>query len=60
MQFFLSIPWSIKPFANFQFDQMIKQKIIDQAYLEGCYELGKKYPDFCASIYALCTAPGAP
>ena len=39
-----------KPFANFQFDKMLKHSVIDAAYLDGCYELGKKYPDFCASI----------
>ena len=44
-----------KPFANFQFDSMIEHKIIDDAYLEGCFQLGKKYPDFCASVYAVCS-----
>ena len=43
-----------KPFANFQFDKMMAQGAIDTAYLEGCYELGKKYPDFCASVFAIC------
>lgn len=44
-----------KPFANFQFDRMIESGAIDSEYLEGCFLLGKKYPDFCASIYAVCT-----
>jgi 2-polyprenyl-3-methyl-5-hydroxy-6-metoxy-1,4-benzoquinol methylase len=44
-----------KPFANFQFDLMIQNGIIEDAYLEGCFQLGKKYPDFCASIYSVCT-----
>jgi 2-polyprenyl-3-methyl-5-hydroxy-6-metoxy-1,4-benzoquinol methylase len=43
-----------KPFANFQFDKLMNTDIIDQAYLDGCYELGKSYPDLCASIYLLC------
>ncbi len=43
-----------KPFANFQFDLMIQHKIIDQAYLDGCYALGMKYPDLSASIYLVC------
>lgn len=43
-----------KPFANFQFDQIIKEKIIDSLYLEGCYKLGMIYPDLCASIYVIC------
>lgn len=42
-----------KPFANFQFDRLISEKIIDNAYLEACFELGKKYPDFCASIFSI-------
>lgn len=44
-----------KPFANFQFDKLIEHAIIDEAYLEGCYELGMVYPDLSASIYAVCT-----
>jgi 2-polyprenyl-3-methyl-5-hydroxy-6-metoxy-1,4-benzoquinol methylase len=43
-----------KPFANFQFDKLLHTDIIDKAYLDGCYELGKEYPDLCASIYLVC------
>ncbi len=43
-----------KPFANFQFDKLLETKIIDQGYLDGCYQLGMIYPDLCASIYLLC------
>jgi 2-polyprenyl-3-methyl-5-hydroxy-6-metoxy-1,4-benzoquinol methylase len=43
-----------KPFANFQFDQLIKHDIIDDAYLEGCYEMGMIYPDLSASVYTVC------
>lgn len=43
-----------KPFANFQFDRLIAEKIIDKAYLDGCYQLGQIYPDLCASIYLIC------
>lgn len=43
-----------KPFANFQFDKLMKTDIINQAYLDGCYELGMHYPDLCASIYLVC------
>lgn len=43
-----------KPFANFQFDLMVQHKIIDEAYLEGCYAMGMKYPDLAASIYVVC------
>lgn len=43
-----------KPFANFQFDQLMKTDIISKEYLDGCYKLGMQYPDLCASIYLLC------
>jgi len=44
-----------KPFANFQFDLLMKHKIIDEGYLEGCYALGMQYPELSASIYLVCT-----
>ena len=43
-----------KPFANFQFDLLLKHKVIDQAYLDGCYALGMQYPELTASIYLVC------
>jgi 2-polyprenyl-3-methyl-5-hydroxy-6-metoxy-1,4-benzoquinol methylase len=49
-----------KPLANYQFDKLMKTDIIDQGYLDGCYELGMQYPDLCASIYLLCGKGGAP
>ena len=45
-----------KPLANFQIDRLLESDVIKGDYLEGCYELGKKYPDLCASIYAICEA----
>jgi 2-polyprenyl-3-methyl-5-hydroxy-6-metoxy-1,4-benzoquinol methylase len=44
-----------KPFANFQFEQLLKSKIIDEGYLDGCYALGMQYPELTASIYIVCT-----
>lgn len=44
-----------KALANFQWDRLLKTDIISEDYLEGCYELGKKYPDLCSSIYFVCT-----
>ena len=43
-----------KPLANFQFDAALAAGTIDQAYIEGCYQLGMVYPDLCASIYLVC------
>ncbi len=43
-----------KPLANFQMDAALKAGIIDQKYLDGCYELGKDFPELCGSIYAVC------
>lgn len=43
-----------KALANFQWDRLLKTDIISPEYLEGCYQLGQKYPDLCASIFLLC------
>jgi hypothetical protein len=43
-----------KPLANFQFDRALKDGIVGDDYLNGCFELGKTYPELCASIYAVC------
>lgn len=42
-----------KPLANFQLDKALEHELISEAFLEGCFELGKKYPDLCSSIYAV-------
>lgn len=43
-----------KALANFQWDKLLQTDIISEEYLEGCYELGKQYPDLCASIFLVC------
>jgi 2-polyprenyl-3-methyl-5-hydroxy-6-metoxy-1,4-benzoquinol methylase len=43
-----------KVLANFQWDKLLHTDIISPKYLEGCYALGKKYPDLCSSIFLLC------
>lgn len=43
-----------KPLANFQIDKALESNIIDEKFLDGCFKLGKKYPDLCASIYVIC------
>ena len=43
-----------KGLANFQMDKALASGIIDMAYLEGCYHLGHRYPDLCASVYVIC------
>ncbi len=40
-----------KPLANFQFDALMGGPLIGEAFMDGCYELGKEHPTFCASIY---------
>lgn len=47
-----------KAFANFQFDLMLKHKIINQEYLDACYFLGMQYPELCSSIYLVCGKGG--
>lgn len=44
----------LKPFANFQFDMLLNNNIINQKYLDACFELGFLYPNLCASIFLLC------
>lgn len=44
-----------KPLANFQIDKALQSSVIDMAYLNGCFELGKIYPEMCASVYAVCS-----
>ena len=43
-----------KPLANFQWDRIMQTDIISQEYLDGCYELGKKYPELCSTVYFIC------
>jgi 2-polyprenyl-3-methyl-5-hydroxy-6-metoxy-1,4-benzoquinol methylase len=43
-----------KPLANYQFDRLLGGDVITDGYLEGCYRLGQRYPDLCASIYVIC------
>jgi 2-polyprenyl-3-methyl-5-hydroxy-6-metoxy-1,4-benzoquinol methylase len=43
-----------KPFANFQFDKALAAGIIDEKYLDACYEVGKEYPELCASLVRVC------
>jgi 2-polyprenyl-3-methyl-5-hydroxy-6-metoxy-1,4-benzoquinol methylase len=43
-----------KALANFQWDRLLQTDIISKEYLEGCYDLGQKYPDLCSSIFLLC------
>ena len=47
-----------KGLANFQLDRAYKEGIIDNSYFDGCYELGQRYPDLCASVFAVCQAEG--
>lgn len=43
-----------KPLANFQFDALMNGPLISPEFMEGCYQLGKEYPDLCASIFVVC------
>ncbi len=46
-----------KPLANFQFDALMGGDLISDEFMEGCYELGKEHPTFCASIFAVAEKP---
>jgi 2-polyprenyl-3-methyl-5-hydroxy-6-metoxy-1,4-benzoquinol methylase len=43
-----------KALANYQFDSLLGGDVVTDGYLEGCYRLGLRYPDLCASIYLVC------
>jgi 2-polyprenyl-3-methyl-5-hydroxy-6-metoxy-1,4-benzoquinol methylase len=42
-----------KGLANFQLDAALKAGIISKEYLDGCFELGRVYPDLCSSIFVI-------
>jgi hypothetical protein len=42
-----------KPLANFQLDSALASGVIDEGFLEGCYELGMQFPELCASTYVI-------
>ncbi len=42
-----------KGLANFQLDKALEAGIIDDKYMEGCYQLGMVYPDLCSSVYVV-------
>jgi 2-polyprenyl-3-methyl-5-hydroxy-6-metoxy-1,4-benzoquinol methylase len=43
-----------KALSGAQMDQALKTGVITPAYLEGCYQLGKRYPELCSSTYVVC------
>jgi 2-polyprenyl-3-methyl-5-hydroxy-6-metoxy-1,4-benzoquinol methylase len=43
-----------KALAGAQIDRAMAAGIIDNAYLDGSYEMGKKFPDLCNSVYVVC------
>ena len=43
-----------KPMANFQLGAALDAGVIDDNFLQGCYKLGRDYPELCASLYAVC------
>lgn len=49
-----------KALANFQWDRLLQTDIISREYLEGCYKLGQRYPELCASIFLMCERGSIP
>lgn len=46
-----------KALANFQFDEALEAGTLTTDYLDGCFALGMEFPDLCASVYVVCSAP---
>ena len=42
-----------KPLANFQMDRGLQTGLISDSYMEGCYQLGLRLPDLCASLFVV-------
>ncbi len=42
-----------KALANFQWDELLAGELISPAFLDASFELGRKYPDLCASTYVV-------
>jgi len=42
-----------KPLANFQLDALIGGPLVNEAFLDGCFELGREDAASCASIYVV-------
>ena len=45
-----------KAMSNHQMDLAHGYGVIDDAYLEGAFQFGKRYPELCASIYCVAEA----
>lgn len=43
-----------KALSNWQMDKALDCGVIDDKYIEGCYKLGQRHPNLCATIYAVC------
>lgn len=44
----------LKPFADFQMDQLIDGGIVGEPQMEGLYQLGLEYPELAGSLFAVC------
>jgi 2-polyprenyl-3-methyl-5-hydroxy-6-metoxy-1,4-benzoquinol methylase len=44
----------LKILADFQLDQMYENGMLEQAHIEGFYQLGCEYPDLASAIYSVC------
>jgi 2-polyprenyl-3-methyl-5-hydroxy-6-metoxy-1,4-benzoquinol methylase len=42
-----------KPLANFQFNALMGGPLIADAFMEGCFQLGREHPTSCASIFVV-------
>jgi 2-polyprenyl-3-methyl-5-hydroxy-6-metoxy-1,4-benzoquinol methylase len=44
----------LKILADFQLDQLIENKMLQQKHIDGLYSLGLEYPDLCGSLFSVC------
>ena len=44
----------LKPFADFQMDEIIAGGTLKDTHFEGLFRLGQRYPELAAVIYSVC------
>jgi 2-polyprenyl-3-methyl-5-hydroxy-6-metoxy-1,4-benzoquinol methylase len=44
----------LKPFADFQMDELYASGLLGETHIEGLFRLGREYPDLASAIYAVC------
>ena len=44
----------LKILADFQMDELISNRVLQDKHIDGLYRLGLEYPDLCGSLFSIC------